>query len=220
MVLGYFGVPYVLQKAGEFLVVQDPPEKSDAVVVLSTGIEYYPRLLEAATLYEQGMADYVVINGNRKTDVLRDLERQGFESCCEWDENYLRILELLGVPRDRVIRISAEDAFDTISEAQSVGQALRESRVRSLIVTTSRFHTRRARYIWSQLFAGTYSISTAVARADPFDASNWWTDGRQTRWVLAEYGGWVFVFWQRWLNPRGGGEFLGVRRADNVEVFA
>jgi len=201
IVLAYFGVPYVLRKAGELLVVDEPPAKSDAVVVLSTGVEYYPRLVEAATLYARSMTDYVVINGNRKTDVLRGLEQQGFERCCEWDENYLRILELLGVPRDRVIRISAENAFDTISEAKAVGEALRDSEVRSLIVTTSRFHTRRARYIWSELFAGTYSISTAVARSDPFDPSYWWTDGRQTRWVLAEYGGWVFFFWQRWLNP-------------------
>ncbi|MBW1682560.1 MAG: hypothetical protein JRJ83_14210 [Deltaproteobacteria bacterium] len=48
-------------------------------MVLNTGVEYYPRLLEAAALFKKGRAKWVVINGNRKTDVLRELEGKGFE---------------------------------------------------------------------------------------------------------------------------------------------
>ena len=92
-------------------------------------------------MYRRGLVDYVVINGNRKSAALRELERRGFERCCGWDEDTVRILQLLGVPVERVIRVSAEDAFDTISEARVVGAALRDTSVRSIIVATSRFHT-------------------------------------------------------------------------------
>ena len=67
---------------GEFLVFDEKPAFSDAVVVLNTGMEYYPRLVEASVLYKQGFSDRVVINGNRKTNALRNLERKGFKPCC------------------------------------------------------------------------------------------------------------------------------------------
>jgi len=58
-------------------------------VVLTTGVEYYPRLIEAARLYKDGFTDKVVINGNRKTDVLRKLEAEGFRPYCQWDFEWL-----------------------------------------------------------------------------------------------------------------------------------
>ena len=65
-----------------------------------------------------------MINGNRKTDVLRELEKRGFEKCCPWYEETVRILEVLGVPRKDVLPINAEDAYDTVSEAKIVGRSL------------------------------------------------------------------------------------------------
>ena len=120
MVLVIFG-PYILTAAGQWLVVSDDPAQSDAIIVLNTGVEIYPRLIEAAALYTAGYADKIVINGNRKTDVLRELEGKGFQGCCAWHENSTRILVLMGVPRDNVIPVSAEDAYDTVSEAEIVG---------------------------------------------------------------------------------------------------
>ncbi len=46
----YFLSGPIMIMVGEFLVQADEPARSDAVVVLSTGIEYYPRLMEAAML--------------------------------------------------------------------------------------------------------------------------------------------------------------------------
>ncbi len=200
-VVAYFLAPYGLRGLGKFLVVNDVLEKSDAVVVLSTGVEYYPRLMESADLYRRGLAEYVVINGNRKSAELRELERLGFERCCGWDQDAVRILQLLGVPDERIIRVSAEDAFDTVSEARAVGAALRGTSVRSIIVATSRSHTRRARYIWSLLYGEVFTVNAAAAGADPFDPAAWWRQPRQIRWVLAEYGGWCFLWWQRWFGP-------------------
>jgi Fe-S oxidoreductase len=51
---------------------------------------------------------------------LRGLEKVGFQSCCPWYEDATRILSLLGVPRDKVIYISAEDAYETVTEAETV----------------------------------------------------------------------------------------------------
>jgi uncharacterized SAM-binding protein YcdF (DUF218 family) len=186
----------ILRKAGAFLVVDDVPVRSDAVVVLNTGVEYFPRLIEAAALYQKGLVDRVVINGNRKTDTLRDLESKGFEPCCNFCEDRLRVLSLFKVPRRKVICISAEDVYDTVSEAVFIGNKLVQKGYHSIIVTTSKYHTRRASHIWKKLFEGRLKVTAVSAKSDPFDPGSWWRSGRQVRWVMAEYGAWIYLWWK------------------------
>ncbi|MDH3688991.1 MAG: YdcF family protein [Gammaproteobacteria bacterium] len=197
LLITLFGMK-ALTAAGRFLVVNDSPIGADAVVVLLTGVDIYPRLMEAARLYQDGRAKVVVINGNRKSPVLRQLESQGFERCCKWDEDFIRILEVLGVPRNAIMSISAEDAFDTVSEAKVVGSVLVEAGFEHIVVSTSPFHTRRARHIWLMLYGGELTVDAVAASSDPFRADGWWKEGRQIRSVLGEYGGWLFYYWQRW----------------------
>ena len=193
----YFGPSTILVKIGEFLVFDEKPARSDAIVVLCSGIEYYPKLIEAAELYKKGLASKIVINGNRKTEALRNLEAKGFKRCCSWYENSIRILSLLGVPKKKTIRISAEDAYDTVSEAKAVGNELIRQGFKEIILTTSKFHTRRAHYIWTKMFENKLAVYSVSAKTDPFDPNSWWKDGRQVRWVLTEYGAWIYYFWKR-----------------------
>jgi len=181
---------------GDMIVVNDTPTPSEAAVVLNSGIEYYPRLIQAADLYRRGLAANVVINGNRKTDVLRDLERMGFKRCCPWYSDSVGILTMLGVPDAKIIRISNEDAYDSVSEAEVVGQELIARKWTTVIVTTSKYHSRRAKFIWQKKYGKQLTIFMVSAETDPYDPNNWWTDGRQIRWVLAEYGAWIFYWWK------------------------
>jgi len=186
----------ILCGLGRFLVFDEDSVPSDAVVVLNTGVEYSPRLIEAARLFRDGFARKVVINGNRKTDVLRGLEKRGFKKCCTWYEDSLRILSLFGVSRDKVVYISAEDAYDTVTEAEAVGKELLKKGFTRIIITTSKYHTRRARYIWKKMYGGKLAICSVSAKTDPYDPRGWWRQGRQVRWVLAEYGAWVYYYWK------------------------
>lgn len=187
---------WLLPAMGRFLVEETPIPRADAAVVLNTGVEYWPRLMEAAALYREGRVPLVVIDGNRKSDTLRELETMGFRPAAPWDEDRKRILEILGVPREKVLSISAEDVFDTIGEALAVSPVLKEHGLRRLIVVTSKYHTRRAGHIWRNRTGGEFQVATAPARHDPFDPEGWWRSGRQIRWVLAEYGGWLFYWWR------------------------
>ncbi|MFC1579329.1 YdcF family protein [Thermodesulfobacteriota bacterium] len=186
----------LLRGLGRFVVDDETPVLSDAVIVLNTGAEYYPRLVEAADLYRKGLVKKVIINGNRKTDSLRNLERRGFKKCCPWYENSLRILTLFGVPRNRVTWISAEDVYDTMSEARVVGREVIGQGLHSILITTSKSHTKRAGFIWRKMYGGQLSIRTVAAKTDPYDPNGWWKDGRQIRWVMAEYGAWIFYWWK------------------------
>ncbi len=190
-----------LPALGGYLIDTPTGGKVDAAVVLNTGVDYYPRLMEAAAQYREGRAPLVVINGNRKSDALRELEAMGYEAPASWYEGRTRMLEVLGVPRDKVISISAEDAFDTISEAMSIAPTLEQHGLRRLLIVTSPFHSRRAAQIWRNRLAQDFIIDTAPARRDPFDPQGWWRDGRQIRQLMAEYGGWAFYYWSLWREP-------------------
>jgi len=193
----YISSDFILSGVGHFLIRDETPIHSDAIIVLNTGVEYYSRLIEAADLYNKGYADLIVINGNRKMDIERELEKKGFDPCCPWYEDRMRILSLYNIPRDKIIPISAEDVYDSIGEAETVGKYLKNLGLKKIIITTSKYHTKRAGFIWKQLFAGDFRIQTVSAKTDIYDPQSWWHDGRQIRWVLAEYGAWIYYFWNR-----------------------
>jgi len=65
-----------------------------------------------------------------------------------------------------------------------------------VIITTSKYHTRRARFIWSRLYKDQLIICAVSAKTDPYNPQGWWKEGRQIRWVLAEYGGWAYDWWK------------------------
>ncbi len=200
-VIIYLSSEWALKGIGAFLVRDETPVHSDAVVVLSTGMAYYPRLIEAAELYNRGIVRTIVVNGNRKTDVLRELEAKGLEPCCGWCEGTLRILALFNVPREKVICVSAEDIYDTVSEATLVGNELIQRGFKDIIVTTSKSHTKRAGYIWESIFKDRLSVVLVSAKTDPYNPSGWWKTGRQVRWVLAEYGAWLYFWWKDFKKP-------------------
>jgi uncharacterized SAM-binding protein YcdF (DUF218 family) len=184
----------ILTGIGSFLVIEDAPVKTEAVVVLNTGVDIYPRLIEAANLYKKGKADKVIINGNRKTDILRSLEDNGYESPSKWYAEEISVLVHQGVAKEHIVAISAEDAYDTISEAKFVGVILVNSGMSNIIVTTSKFHSRRAQHIWSKMYKGKLGVFIVPAQKDPFNPEAWWKNGRQIRWVLSEYGAWIYYY--------------------------
>lgn len=186
-----------LSYLGQKLIIDNPAEKADVAIVLTTGVDYLPRLLQAAKLYRDKRVPRILINGNRKTDAIRKLELQGFVSDCKWYENSLRILSMYGVPREKVWTVSAEDVFDSVSEAQVIKPFLVKQNVSNLIITTSKFHTRRSGYVWRKVMGKNYSITTSAAAEDPFDPDNWWNNGRQVKQVMGEYGGMAYYLWKQ-----------------------
>lgn len=189
---------FILAPLASCLITEDPPERVDAVIVLNTGIGIYERLMEAAYLYNQDYTAKIIINGNRKNEILKELEEMGLQLGCAWDEERIRVLELLGVPRKAIISISAEDAYDTVTEAEAVGPKVISMGLKKIIITTSKVHSARAIYIWRTLFTDRLSLLSITAKKDLFLAEGWWRSGKDTKQLLYEYGSWLYLFAKKW----------------------
>src|SRR5579864_2641318 len=123
----------IFRFAGESWIVEDKLEHSDAVIVLSDDNFYADRATRAVQVYRQGLAPLVVASGRK----LRPYA--GIAELMEHD------LVERGGPKDKILRV-AHDADSTREEAQALAQVAAQRKWRAVILVTSNYHTRRARY--------------------------------------------------------------------------
>jgi uncharacterized SAM-binding protein YcdF (DUF218 family) len=173
----------LLRLAGESLIVEDPLQQADAIVVLSDDNFFADRATRASELFRQKLAPVVVASGRR----LRP--SAGIAELMEHD-----LIER-GVPKDRIVRYP-HDADNTREEAQALAVLVAERNWHSVIVVTSNFHTRRARYIFQHVFPASVSVRVASARDDEFDVDHWWENRKSLKEFTHEIAGLVVAAWE------------------------
>ena len=180
-------------RLGAWLVVEDPLEKADAVVVL--GGTMYERPMEAVELYKDGWAPRVYL--------FRQVADWGEALLVERKFQYTREVDLqievmgrLGVPREAIGIL--DQANSTAEEADDLLALVTREKFSRVIVVTSKQHTRRTRLVMNRKVnpAGV----TVIVRASRFDRSDvdrWWTHRSTLRFTLFEIqrllGYWVGV---------------------------
>ncbi len=173
----------ILRFVGENWIAEDSLERSDAIIVLSDDNFYADRAQRAAELYRHGMAPVVVASGRR----LRP---------------YAGIAELMvhdlaerGVPKDK-IEAFAQDADNTKDEARALAQLASKKKWRSVIVVTSNYHTRRARYIFRRVFPPATRVLLASAPDGDFDPQSWWQHRKSMKELTREMAGFIVAIWE------------------------
>jgi len=173
----------LMRFAGESLVVEDLLEKSDAIIVLSDDNFYADRATRAAELYRQNLAPTVVASGRR----LRPYA--GISELTTHD------LVERGVPKERIL-LFPQDADNTREEAEALKTLARQKGWKSVIIVTSNYHTRRARYIFRKVFPGDIKVAVASARDADFDPSNWYEHRRAVQRFEHEVLGLFLAHWE------------------------
>jgi len=173
----------LLRSAGEGWLVEDPLEKSDAIVVLSIDNFYADRATRAAEVYRQGLAPLVVASGVR----LRPYA--GIGELMEHD-----LIER-GVPKEKILRVP-HDAENTREEAEVLAKVATEKNWKRVIIVTSNYHTRRTRYIFRRVFPGKIAVSVAAARDGDFDPEHWYEKRKSIKQFMGEVGGMLVAMWE------------------------
>ncbi len=181
-------VIFAARGLGRWLVVQDPLDRSGAIVVLSGGMPY--RAVEAAKLYRAGFAPEIWLTRPWHPPAIDQLG-VNFKS----EEIYSQeVLIHEGVPISAV-RIFGPTISNTEDEVRDVSDEMRRSGVSRVIIVTSPPHTRRVRTLWRELAPNGLEAIVRAASTDPYDANRWWKNTRDaldvTREVLGLLNAWA-----------------------------
>lgn len=175
----------ILRFAGEEWVVEDAIERADAIAVLSDDNFYADRATRAAELFREGNAPLVVASGRR----LRP--NAGIAELMEHD------LAERGVPRERILRFP-HDGDNTREEAEALVKLAEQRRWRRMIVVTSNYHSRRARYIFRRVFPSWCDVRVASARDADFDPAHWYEKRKSIKQFTRELAGMGIAIWELW----------------------
>lgn len=173
----------VLAAIGGFLVVQDAPQPSDAIVVLSGSLP--DRIMEAVDLCHAGLAPRIVLTQEMPLPGLHALRARG-ATMVERHEQNLDIARQLGVPSSSVV-VLPTTAWSTLTEAEALAAYFDQEGIRSIILVTSKAHARRAALTLRDLTGGRVRVLVAPSRYDPFEPDTWWRRRPWARRLLFEY---------------------------------
>jgi uncharacterized SAM-binding protein YcdF (DUF218 family) len=157
-----FSTP-LLEAAGRALIEDDGPRKVDAILVLG-GDLYGDRTLKGAELGKAGYAPIVLVSGPPRL--------MGYQSTDE-----IQFAEKYGYPASlfRELPLPSPDAESTATEAGFLGKYLAAQGIKSILLVTSNYHTRRAAKLWRK--ENPKLTIAVVPSIDPehfFTAETWW----------------------------------------------
>ncbi|HKY42024.1 MAG TPA: YdcF family protein [Pyrinomonadaceae bacterium] len=168
-----------------WLIVNAPLEHADAIVVLSGSSTLSERVQHAAHLYSQKRAPKILLT----TD-----DHQGGWSTEEQRNPYFyefafKELMRLGVPSQN-IEVVRPPVSNTWDEAVRIGEYSKTHNLRSVLIVTSSYHSRRALWTFRTLFDGTDTqvgidpVTTGIQTPPP---ATWWLHARGWQLVAVEY---------------------------------
>ena len=167
------------------LIVSAPLERADAIVVLSGSSTLAERTQHAARLYSQNRAQRILLT--------TDNEQGGWSTSEQRNPYFHEIavdeLTRLGVPSQN-IEVIKPPVGSTWDEAVLVNEYARTHNLRSVLIVTSAYHSRRALWSFRTLLADTNTqvgldpVPTGIQTPPP---ATWWLHGRGWQLVLVEY---------------------------------
>ena len=167
------------------MIIQAPLEKADAIIVLSGSASYKERTREAAKLLLDGHSQRILITYDTTPGPWSSIDQRNLF----FYERSFRELRDAGVP-DSNIELLAQPVTSTKDEAEVAREYAQEHRLRSILVVTSPYHSRRALWTFNRVFRET-GIQIGLMSPSPGTQSpqptTWWLSIKGWRLVPTEY---------------------------------
>lgn len=179
----YFARHPLLRAAGDFWIVDDTPQLSDAIVIL-TGDNYdADRASRAAALYKSGMAPRAVATG------------KALRSYASSTDLMKRDLVERGVPAASVDEFTHRED-DTRDEALALSEFIASHKWKKILLVTSNYHTRRAKYIFERTLPQGSQLRVISAPDSEYDPDSWWRSRRGMKIFFHECVGSLVAIWE------------------------
>lgn len=185
--LAFIGMIYllrhpILRTMGQALIVDEAPQHSDAIIILSDDNEHADRARRAAQVYRDGWAPVVVASGR-------------------YLRSYISIADLMerdlkedGVPEKAIVKFP-HHALNTVEEARNLRELAKGKGWHHLIVVTSNYHTRRALYDFHRIFPPNVEVRMISAPDSNYDPNLWWVNYRGIKITCVQYSAVPVAMW-------------------------
>jgi uncharacterized SAM-binding protein YcdF (DUF218 family) len=173
----------LLRFTGEAWMVNDPVAKADVIIVLGDDNYAGDRAFHAADLYRTGLAPVVVASGR----ALRSYA--GIAEMIQHD------LESFGVPEAAIVKFP-QRAANTREEAEALAPLISSRGWKRVLIVTSNYHARRARFIFERVLPAGVSVSVSGAHDSDFDPARWWETRQGQKLFLGELLGYAVAWWE------------------------
>ena len=177
--------PFAAWLGARLLITEAPLDNADAIVVLSGSANYKERAHEATRLLLEGRSPRILItNDNQHGPWSSPDQRNLF-----FYERSLKEIRNAGVPAEKV-ELLPQAVSSTHEEAELVRQYAAAHGLRSVLIVTSAYHSRRALWVFSRVFGNT-GTRIGLVSVRPGDESprpaTWWFSRRGWKLVPTEY---------------------------------
>ncbi|MCS6875173.1 MAG: YdcF family protein [Pyrinomonadaceae bacterium] len=159
----------------EWLIVETPLERAEAIFVLGGSAAYLERTEKAASIYKQGIA--------RKIFLTDDGEESGWSEIKQRNPTFVELAKenlILNGVREEDIQILSPKVTNTSEEITLILKTARDKNLTSIYVVTSAYHTRRVKVIFSH--------KAVNVRVGILHAETGWQMPQPQFWWLSVFG--------------------------------
>ena len=177
--------PFAAWLGARLLITEAPLDNADAIVVLSGSANYKERAHEATRLLLEGRSPRILITNDNQHGPWSSADQRNLF----FYERSLKEIRNAGVPAEKV-ELLPQPVSSTHEEAELVRQYVEAHGLRSVLIVTSAYHSRRALWVFSRVFGNT-GIRIGLVSVRPGDESprpaTWWFSRRGWKLVPTEY---------------------------------
>jgi len=173
--------PILSGLAKPLIATDSPLQKADLIFVLNG--DYNTRPFYASDLYRQGLSPLALIAQAESSPAeLLGLEDNPTHIAVE-------VMQMKGIPKEAILILKENGPVtSTFDEARALRTYIETHEVHSVILLTSEFHTRRARWVFERELRGLpVRLEVAGAPHIGFDAGSWWQNESGLIYVNNEY---------------------------------
>lgn len=186
----------ILKALGEYLIFQQAaPQQADVIVILANWEDTIIRVRAGADLYKGELAKKIFVPRMEQMGGLEEIKKLGI-NIPENRDLVITLLQGLGVPL-YAIETSAQEVTNTWDEAQEVSNLVEQKGYKSILLVTSKYHSRRAYLIFKDALKGK---ATVISVPSPYDASepeSWWKRNEDVKKVIMEYPKLLVYYWRK-----------------------
>jgi uncharacterized SAM-binding protein YcdF (DUF218 family) len=183
----------ILSALGQYLVYQQDPQQADMIVIPACWEDTIIRARGGIDLYNRGLAKKIFVPRMERMKGQEEIIAQGID-IPENRDIVITFLEKFGIPLTN-IETSAQEVTNTWDEAQEARNLVERKGYTTVLLVTSKYHSRRAYLIFKDALKGKATVISVPTPYDASDPESWWKQNDEFQSVIMEYQKLLAYYW-------------------------